>query len=166
MAHVAVVHAELVLRNPEGRLMMFSSTMRAGARSYSAACAALISVISANFKPKISNNGRRLDDLKTHMDKLAKTPEGKAPAYYVVLRPKKLTPMQIDMMHPLAVLMMEQNAACVPLRPAASFEFLSPYSFANQIQEACARNRQVASRYCAEVHRSCLQTGHRQQEIN
>jgi hypothetical protein len=61
------------------------------------------------------------------MDKLSKTPEGKAPAYYVVLRPKKLTPMQIDMMHPLAVLMMEQNAACVPLRPAASFEFLSAY---------------------------------------
>ena len=32
LAHEAVVHAELVLKNPDGQLMLFSSTMRAGAR--------------------------------------------------------------------------------------------------------------------------------------
>ncbi len=32
MAHEAVVHAELVLKNAQGQLQLFSSTMRAGAR--------------------------------------------------------------------------------------------------------------------------------------
>ncbi len=91
--------------------MMFSSKLRAGARWCFSACAALIDVISANFKPTIPNNGCRLEDLQTHMHNLANPPENETPACYVVLRPRKLTPMLIDMMHPLAVLMMEQNAA-------------------------------------------------------
>jgi hypothetical protein len=47
LAHEAVVHAELVLRDPEGKLLLFSSTMRAGAR-YAAPLQMLAAVIDFN----------------------------------------------------------------------------------------------------------------------
>jgi hypothetical protein len=87
MAHEAVVHAEIVLKNPKGQLQLFSSTMRAGAR---------------------------LEDFQKYMDKFDNPPPGKTRAYYVVLRPKNIIPKQIDIMYQVALLMMEQNATYAP----------------------------------------------------
>jgi hypothetical protein len=43
------------------------------------------------------------------MDKFANPPPNKSPSYYVVLRPKVLSPMQIGIMHDIACLMIDQN---------------------------------------------------------
>jgi hypothetical protein len=51
----------------------------------------------------------RLEDFQKYMHKFANPPAGKTPAYFVVLRPKTLSPKQIDIMHEVALIMMEQN---------------------------------------------------------
>ncbi len=100
LAHEAVVHAELVLRNPEGELKLFSSTMRAGARWS-------FPHVSAEFINQTLTS--RLENFQKYMDRFAHPPAGKPPAYYVVLRPKSLTPRQIDIMYSVVLLMLEQN---------------------------------------------------------
>ena len=49
------------------------------------------------------------------MDRFVHAPSGKPPAYYVVLRPRDLSPKQIEIMYPVALLMMEQNQLYVPM---------------------------------------------------
>lgn len=49
------------------------------------------------------------------MDRFAHPPAGKRPAYYVVLRPRDLSPKQADIMYQVALLMIEQNHMCVPV---------------------------------------------------
>jgi hypothetical protein len=76
------------------------------------------------------------------MDKFDNPPPGKAAAYYVVMRPKNITPMQIDVMYQIALLMLEQNATYdANIQRAAMFPFhsslcqnnLSPIRFKKRV---------------------------------
>jgi hypothetical protein len=70
-----------------------------------------------------ANLPRRLEDFHSYMDKFANPPPGKTPAYYVVMRPKNLSPRQIDIMHQVALLMLEQNETCAAPRPLLCMRF-------------------------------------------